>query len=330
MQQRAKTDSIAAGSEDLDASPESRYKPTRVSVRASRKFLDDPRHILRAWAAILTVAAIDWLWAAHAGFKITGVLAAVRAIAMLAAVGFLLDYLGRAPQVSEAAHYCALWIALAIVLEIYSYDVATLRMPMCDQLFTRMDAALGFNWMAGFHLVTSNRTVRYILSHAYNSMILQIFASLAYFAVTGRGDRNRELLYIGMVAALITISLSGLFPALGPFGKGGMPEWSAVLVTIRNGSLSAFALTDMEGIVAFPSFHTVLAILFGYVHRPPSWSFVPMLILNVLMLVAIPFAGHHYLVDIIAGAAVAAVSIAIVQAAMRPRSVAPGRSTCPA
>jgi len=137
-------------------------------------------------------------------------------------------------------------------------------------------------------------------------------------AIIGRSDRNRELLWAGMLSALITASLSGLLPALGPCLKGDMPKWSAVLVTLRDGSLSRFALLNMAGIVTFPSFHTALAILLVYVHRPPLRSFVPVLILNVVMLVAIPFAGHHYLVDMIAGASVAAISIAIVRLAIRP------------
>src|SRR5208282_1584611 len=130
------------------------------------------------------------------------------------------------------------------------------------------------------------------------------------------------LLWIAMLSALVTTSLSGLLPALGPYANGNMPAWSAVLVTIHNGSLTGFALSDMTGIVTFPSFHTVLAVLLVYVHRPPLRTFIPIAILNVLMLIAIPFAGHHYLVDVIAGVAVAFVSIAIAQAAMRWRSVA--------
>jgi hypothetical protein len=240
---------------------------------------------------------------------------------MFAAVGFLIDYTGRARQVSQAAHYCALWMGFAVALAIYSYVVATLRMPMWDLQFARMDAALGFNWMAGFALVTSNRIAVYLLEHAYNSIFIQIFASIAYFAMVGRSDRNRELLWIGMLSALITTSLSGFFPALGPFLKADMPAWSRVLVTIRDGSLSNLTLHDMTGIVTFPSFHTVLAVLLVYVHRPPLRSFVPFAILNGVMLVAIPFAGHHYLVDMIAGAGVAAISIAVVQWAMRLRSL---------
>jgi len=271
----------------------------------------------------LIVATIDWVWVRHAGFEIGGVIPALPGVASIAALGFFFDYTGRARQVSEAAHYCAVWISFAVALEIYSYAVATLRMPMWDQQFARMDAALGFNWAAGFDLIESSSwMLRRLLSHAYNSIIIQIFFSIGYFALIKRSDRNRELLWIGMLAALITTSLSGLFPAVGPYTTRGMPRWSAVLLTIRNGSLSKFTLADMTGIVTFPSFHTALAVLLVYVHRPPLRSFVPVAILNALMLVAIPFAGNHYLVDVIAGAAVTALSIAIVQAAMRPPSVA--------
>ncbi len=317
------TDSPAPVSEYSEAPPESLHSPPGASARASRKFLDDPDYIIRAWAAVLIVVAIDWVWAWRAGLEIDGIIPALPGVAIIAAVGFFFDYTGRARPVSEAAHYCALWISFAVALAIYSYVVATLRMPMWDLRFARMDVALGFNWSAGFDWITaSNWMLRYLLSHAYNSIFVQVFFSTGYFALIRRSDRNRELLWIGMLSALITTSLSGLFPALGPYVKGHMPAWSAVLVAIRNGSLSKFALADITGVVTFPSFHTVMAVLLVYVHRPPLRSFVPLAILNALMLVAIPFAGHHYLVDMIAGAAVASVSIAIGRAAMGSRSLA--------
>ncbi|HWJ41047.1 MAG TPA: phosphatase PAP2 family protein, partial [Candidatus Limnocylindrales bacterium] len=292
-------------------------------ANASRKFLDDSDYILRAWAVILTLATIDWLWAKQAGIEISGMMRAVEGVATFAAFAFIVEYTGRVPQVAEAAHYVALWISVAVTVVVYSYVVATVRMPLRDADFARMDAALGFNWSAGFDWIMSLSSVtRYILEHAYNSMMAQVFASIAFFALIKRPDRNRELLWIGILSALITTTLSGLLPALGPYGKGGMPAWSAVLLTIRDGSLSKFALAHMTGIVAFPSFHTVMAVLLVYVHRPPLRSFVPVAILNVLMVVATPFAGHHYLVDLLSGAAVVAISIPIVHAAMRPRSLA--------
>lgn len=298
-------------------------EPAHPSVRTSGKFLGDPDYILRAWAVILTLTVVDWIWATHAGFEIGGMMPGVEGVTLFAAFGFIIDYTGRARQIAEAAHYSALWIAFAVTLVIYTYVVATLQMPLHDAEFARMDAALGFNWSAGFDLITTSRwLIRYILEHAYNSMMVQVFVSIAFFAMINRSDRNRELLWIGMVAVLISVSLSGPFPALGPYTKGGMPAWSAALLTIRDGSLRTVTLDHLQGIVAFPSCHAVMAIVLVYVHRPPLRSFVPIAILNALMLVATPFAGHHYLVDMIAGGAVAVVSILIVSAAMRPLSLA--------
>jgi hypothetical protein len=313
--------STAQPSEFSKSPPETRQ--VLSPARASRRLLDDEHYILRAWTVILIVAAVDWIGALHAGFEIGGIFAAVQVVMMFAGLGFVLDYFDRARPVSEATQYCALWIAFSIAILIYSYVVATLRMPMWDARFARMDSALGFNWNAGFAWATElNWRLQSILNFAYGSMMIQVFASIAYFVVIKRSDRNRELLWIGMLAVLISISLSGLFPALGPYGRTGMPPWSAALVTIRNGGLSKFTLREMTGIVAFPSCHAITAIVLVYVHRPPLRSFVPVAILNALMLIATPFAGHHYLVDILAGAAMVAVSILIVQTVMRPRDIA--------
>jgi hypothetical protein len=316
LQKSTNIDSAAAISEYPETPAESLSIVSRTGENVSRKFLDDPDYILRAWAVILTLAAIDWLWAWLAGFEISGLMPVVKGVAMFAAFGFLIDCSGRAPRVAEAAHYCALWIGFFVALEILSYAVATLRMPLWDSQFARADAALGFNWNAGFDWITAlSPWLRSILEHAYHDTIIQVLLLTAFFAAIKRRDRNRELLWIGILSGLITITLSGLFPALGPFGKGGMPRWSAVLLTLRDGSLQKFALGSMTGIVSFPSFHTVIAVLVVYVNRPPLRSFVPVAILNALMLVAIPFAGHHYLVDMIAGVAVTTVSILIVHTA---------------
>jgi hypothetical protein len=281
----------------------------------------DPDYILRAWAAILLLCAVDWIWAESAGFQFSGFMPLIKGVAMLTGLGFAFDCFPRVRQVAEASHYCALWFAFAVSLVIYSYVVATLRMPLWDARFERADLALGFNWAAGFAWVmSSSRLIRFTLEHAYNSMMIQIFVSLGFFAIIGRTDRNRELLWIGMLAVVLAVTLSGPFPALGPYTTGPMPSWSAELLKIRDGSLTKIALPHLNGIVAFPSCHALLAVLLVYVHRPPLKTFWPVLVLNILMMAAAPFAGHHYLVDLIAGCAMVAITAPIVHAAFRPRS----------
>ena len=72
---------------------------------------------------------------------------------------------------------------------------------------------------------------------------------------------------------------------------------------LRSGSATSLGYL---GIVSFPSFHTAMAILFAVAHRDIWWSFPIFLILNVLMLITIPYSGNHYLIDVIGGAVIAA------------------------
>ncbi len=296
--------------------------PRESRARAAAIASRNPEYLGRAWIAIAAVAALEWLWAERVGCTFTGSFALGAAVAILAAIGCFYGFTGRDRKLAELGHYCALWIAFPVAINIYSYLIATLRLPLRDVQLAGMDAALGFHWLAWLGRIEPYDLLQSVFRYAYNSIFVQIFASVVYFSLAGRRDRNRELLWTSMISAFVCVSLSGFFPAYGPYTNGKMPEWSAVLQSIRDGGVTNFRIADMQGIVAFPSFHTILGILVMYAHRPPARTFVPVAILNVLMLVAIPFAGHHYLVDMIAGAVVAAVSIAVVQAVMRPRSLA--------
>lgn len=105
--------------------------------------------------------------------------------------------------------------------------------------------------------------------------------------------------------------ISGIVPAVGPYLPGHQPDFALVLLTIRDGAVTSFALDNLKGIVT--SFHTVIAIVLIYVHRQPARSFPVVAALSGLMLVSVPWAGNHYLSDMIAGAAIAAGSIAVVR-----------------
>ena len=91
---------------------------------------------------------------------------------------------------------------------------------------------------------------------------------------------------------------------------------------LRAGNPSAFDLSRLQGLISFPSYHTVLAVLLTHAHRR-SKLLIPIAAINGVMLLSIPLFGGHYLVDMIAGAAVALLAIAATSAAPRPRRVAP-------
>jgi hypothetical protein len=275
----------------------------------------------RAWALVVAVGLTDLVWAHAAGLTFVGWIQVGMVLAFLGAVAAIYGITGRSDRLADAGNYAALWVAFSIVGAIFTYVAATLNFPLRDSEFNAIDAALGFDWLSSFNFVSAHRIVRVILSIAYFTMLPQIVLSIVYLAHTEQSDRNRDLLWISMFALILTTVVSGIVPAVGPHISGHLPIWSQMLLTIRARGMTQFSLGALQGVIAFPSFHTVMAIVLVYAHRPPSRSFWPVAVLNGLMVLAVPPIGHHYLIDAITGAAVAVLCIAIGRAGSRPTTI---------
>jgi membrane-associated phospholipid phosphatase len=114
-----------------------------------------------------------------------------------------------------------------------------------------------------------------------------------------------------------------LYPALGPIPyfnvKSETAPYLPHLLQLRDGTLHSLLSEKVQGIVSFPSYHTACAGMFMYVHRRQKYVFPVVVVLNTLMLLSTPSTGGHYLIDILAGFVVVAVSIAIVRYVLTKR-----------
>jgi membrane-associated phospholipid phosphatase len=137
--------------------------------------------------------------------------------------------------------------------------------------------------------------------------------------VTVRDYRRLDVLLLAFgFAAAVTVVIAGFMPALSPLAHFAITpadhpnivlavprEFETQALALRDGSMRMIELGEAQGLVTFPSFHTVVAVLLllGFLHVPYlRWvGFV----LNGLMLISIPVEGSHYLVDLIAGVGVA-------------------------
>jgi hypothetical protein len=281
----------------------------------------DRRYLLSGWALILLLGGLDWIWADRALLAFDGWTRVACVLIFLLAVGVVYGYRGRNRRLGEAGNYAALWVAFSAAGAISTYLAATFAMPLRDADFIAIDASMGFHWLEWYRFIATHRAIELPLFIAYFSFLPQIIGSILYFAHTGQTSRNAEMIWISMTALILTTIVSALLPAVGPYVHyfGRQTADIVVLMSLRAGGAQTFVVNRLEGIITFPSFHTILAIVFIYTHRPPSRSFVPVAILNGLMLLGIPSEGHHYLIDVVSGAAIAALCIAVVKAAMRPR-----------
>ena len=276
---------------------------------------------LWAWGFVAAVAVVDWCWVVHKGWSFSGWPGVLTSLAILLTVAFVYGTSGRNHGLAEAGNYAALWIAFALAGAVFTYLTAALNMPLQDAALFRIDAAMGFDWFAWSHWLTAHTAFRTVLELVYQTFVPQIIGSVLYFAHIGRSDRNRELLWAGMISLMITAAMAGVLPALGPFLAGAPPPWTIALIAVRDRAVSRFVFGDMQGVIAMPSFHAVIAILLIYTHRGLVRSFYPMVLLNFLMLLSAPSQGHHFLIDVIAGIAVAVLTISVLRLVIKPGEV---------
>jgi membrane-associated phospholipid phosphatase len=69
----------------------------------------------------------------------------------------------------------------------------------------------------------------------------------------------------------------------------------------------------VEGLVTFPSYHTVLAIIVSYAFRGFRFIALPAAVLNSIVVISTLPEGGHYLVDVIAGAVIGLAGIVLVR-----------------
>jgi membrane-associated phospholipid phosphatase len=144
-------------------------------------------------------------------------------------------------------------------------------------------------------------------------------------ALSGRARASREFLLANLIAFAIAAPLFALLPAVGPWYHGGfMPSpdqlsCQANLLALR--LPGPYILTTQDaGVVCFPSFHVIWAILCA----GALWTFrrlrVPVSILALLIVLSTMTTGWHYFSDVLAGIAIAALSIALARLMVTSRS----------
>jgi hypothetical protein len=216
----------------------------------------------------------------------------------------------------------ALFLAFLLTSETLSFLCATTGMPLRDGALATIDGALGFDWMAWAAQVWRHPLLDAVLTLAYFSYVPQFTASIAYYAFMSRSERVVELLWLLIIALGLTMAVFALLPAKGPWVEYDVAtKLQSFPVTyfaaLRGGSLHVVDVLQVEGVVDFPSFHAVYAVLLTYVHRGERRLFPAALALNALMLLSLPVPGGHYLADIIVGLIIAGAAIALWS--LRPR-----------
>jgi len=260
-------------------------------------------------ACILVMIAVSLLWNGWAGIfwhPALGPIVAGPVVLLL--LSLIYTAIRPVPVIAEIVFYLALWSLFPIFAVRLTYLCYTIGYPLADAALSQADAALGFHWRDWAVFVQAHPLFDLAQRVSYASYWWQPFALILTAAISRPRQRNAEIFTALSLALLLTLIITSFLPAIGPAEAFGLhPEPAPVVHALYAGARGQ--TLPYAGIVSFPSFHTVMAVLFAYGCRGLRWLFPVAIAFNALMVVSVPLCGDHYLVDVLAGAAVAAVSI---------------------
>ncbi|WP_082552720.1 phosphatase PAP2 family protein [Methylobacterium sp. Leaf456] len=277
----------------------------------------------RYWAFAAAVGALDLLAIAWTGLRVepTGFFAALGALALLLAAALLCSLI-REPKLRAMALSSAYLVAVTTALAVLHVLAAMPALPLADDALAGIETALGFDGPAYLAFLAAHPDIAHALALAYHSSGPQIGLVVIVLSACGRTGRLWAFARLFTLALTACILVSAFVPAAGTYAAaqarptGELETVGALwhldmLRALRDGSFHTLSLFEIRGLVTFPSFHASLAVLTGWALKPVPVIGPLAILLNATIIVAAIGAGGHYLPDVMAGAGLAFVLVAM-------------------
>ena len=205
-----------------------------------------------------------------------------------------------------------------------------------DAALQAIDDSIGYSWVGFLLWFEKYPTFGSFLGYLYATSLFQLALVFLFLSLTKRDRTLYRMMFTGAISLFITISIWLTVPSFGPAISFDLPDsvvqsvhlvvtpefQDILLALIENGALTIPPETSV-GLVEFPSFHTIMALLV-VIYTFRTIVFWPAALLNAFMIPSILGQGAHYVADLLGGAVVFAI------AAVISRRLVTGPATWPA
>ncbi|GKQ51705.1 phosphatase PAP2 family protein [Bradyrhizobium sp. Ce-3] len=308
------------------------------------------RHMAIVWSCIVACTLADIIWLPNSGlsFAASNWIAILKCIAYYGIAAAFITFASRRLGTDQRRPAVMLrwglfatelfWRALLPISALLtagstlSYLIAASKLPLGDDVLAGVDHLLGFDWPSFLAATNSNSLIATLLTTAYQSTGVLSQVVLVWLILQRRGDRLAEFIAVLSLSAVALCIGMWLILAAGAFAyfnpappsyanfaaHGEMWTFGRTFAMLRDGSLSVVDLSAVDGIVSFPSFHTMLGVMTTYAARDTRWLVIPVLVVNATMIVATMPVGGHHLADVLAGGGLTIAAILVVRRSARP------------
>lgn len=233
-------------------------------------------------------------------------------------------------RLGDAALVVGAGICALLACGVISNAGLRLGAPTIDPLLLRADALAGIRVEDAVRAFARHRWLIDGLAWFYNASSLAVVALIAWLVVRGERRLTWELLATVVVAMQVIALCSIATPAVGAMAHTGMldlqgsglPRGAGVyhldaFARFHAGADPVLRLGDMNGLVTFPSFHTVLALLATQALAHTRWRWLGVAWTAVVIVSTIPIGGH-YAVDLLAGFLIWAACVGVARRVSSP------------
>jgi membrane-associated phospholipid phosphatase len=271
-------------------------------------------------SAIVGIAVLDALGCRLTDVVITDLGARVlSALLVTAAFQPLPLYWHRKGKIAlRDSSLCILWAALFWIVLPFPVDIAARigrAFPLRDALLARLDAHAGVN-IAEVVQWASEHAAGRALNATYMMLAPLIVAGFLIPGLTGRVLTAKRILVANLAAFALGLPAFALMPAVGPwtvlhFAPGQLQLLCQdAVMHLRSDAIYVY---HPAGVICFPSFHVMWAVLSAWALWSFRWVRVPVAVLATAIVLSTMTTGWHYFSDVLAGLLLAAASIGVAR-----------------
>ncbi len=289
-----------------------------------RLFTATEQHIFTICFVLAIVNLALWL-TTDSKIDLAGYILAIIVISSLILIGLLYRH-GRkgGERIGKTMLCTAALLLFSNVGSMLNYLMLPFSGDTIDNQLASIDLAMGFHWLEFLKFSSQWPMFSTVLGISYNSSLLQVIVVILILGFKGHSKSLDDFLYCFVLSAIITIGFWFFFPSFGPTAMYTIPEeivrlvnpvvgndYGLYLQQLKTTSPLEISPNNIKGIIAMPSYHTVMAILTCYaVAGVPRWR-VFFFMINAFVLLSVPLHGGHHLIDLIGGVFVSLVVIIV-------------------
>lgn len=196
--------------------------------------------------------------------------------------------------------------------------------PTVDTFLGAVDHALCIKETALMDWTYGHPILLNVMATAYHSVVAQWLLMPLLLFVLREQRQFHFYLVTSLLAYLIGAGIYYFFPTVGPAGIFNDPHFTHaqmdIVLSFKQVHQYLMVTTFDGGMIAFPSFHVLWAVISIYILRNTSKAlFIPILCLNLSAIAATLCLGWNYAADITCGILVAIAAIYLTKRLLRPR-----------